>query len=114
MIFVPAKDPETPGISFRELRALRKKFMPDPAEEISAKLILAAIIESANQKSHPGKTKLAANRNKAAAIKRAREVIQKVRPGYSSSDVLIEPPEFQAPIARPKSIPSVTHRRSEP
>jgi hypothetical protein len=114
MIFVPAKDPETPGISFRELRALRKKFMPDPAEEISAKLILAAIIESANQKPQPGKTKLAANRQKAAASERARKVIKKARLGYSSSDALVDLSEFRVPITRPKSIPSVTQRRSEP
>jgi putative transposase len=114
MIFVPAKDPETPGISFRELKLLRKKFMPDPSEEITAKMILAAVVASANQISPPGKTKLAASRQKAAALKRAREVIQKARPNRSSIDPVIEAPQIPAPIMRPKSIPSVTPRRSAP
>jgi hypothetical protein len=41
-------------------------------------------------------------------------VIQKARPNRSSIDPVIEAPQIPAPIMRPKSIPSVTPRRSAP
>jgi hypothetical protein len=110
-LFVGAKHPQLPAISFDELRRLRKKHNPDPSEDLKVLDILDGMLEQHHKKPvrNPGTKHRQAKR--AAVNRRADQAaVDDARAKEQAARMVAEQGAAPERLRRPDNLPETSKR----